>query len=857
MSSDDNESTTNNDDDKSQLKAHKQVWGQKELLGNIIARYFIVTGELGGTKWPVWKITEKESTDVHSQLEKINSHLENLGWLAKLQVGDPWFVQVIPSPERQFPSSKTTIGFWSFSLITATIAGMLWIEDARPDDGWFVESLFLDAFIGYTLPIFSAILLASFLQKAHGERHGLRVGHLTPIPDPSISLFSIGLMPKSLLIWPFGILIIPSLPRMDARPWKDREMLGWSALIVPTTMVGLGVILWLVGLHLTPEIVAVSSMQYVPDMPLIVNLLSPLFSDNVTTQLVWSHPLSKAGSMLCFFGWISLIPIPTFPGGRLLIARTSMAETRNSTNQLFLFAIILAFAWMFDSFASFNIWLPILGIIFPLLLLLGADRRVPLILDEPKEVDNDSVKRMGILLFVIFLLALPGQTPYSMDEDWNQEISYEFNDSISILETNGSWNGTLEIDIVNIASITQYWQIDLATSDGVVSQNWNFDWLCSDDERNSSTLTGCGDNILPGMVSTVSLNVSWNYNQYSPTSEEVYLVTYVDDQPIISTIKLTPEIPHYVNSSWYMNYDSDDVMRCLEVFSDNEQPYNVSFPNSASDFTFETRMYWIEGHQGLEAEITEDIGEICIKGQDPVILLRSYVLTVIKVGDHTFSPQNPVLPMRFISPENGTLVDSTDVRGWGSELESGDILSVSEQTCKPNPMASTPTKPSNQSQQWIWNTNYRPSSMIPAIQENDSLLIVLNDEDEISICSQQLYPDPDSIISIDYGPELIFERNNMFYRMWTSLWASAANGELSGSNMSEFVIHNPVNSTTRVNIVQTTSGEDSEEWSVIESVTEIMPGENRFNFAPPDNLLSTLYIDYEDGEVYIYLGSYS
>ena len=115
MSSDDNESTTNNGDDKSQLKAHKQVWGQKELLGNIIARYFIVTGELGGTKWPVWKITEKESTDVHSQLEKLNSHLENLGWLAKLQVGDPWFVQAIPSPERQFPSSKTTIGFWSWA----------------------------------------------------------------------------------------------------------------------------------------------------------------------------------------------------------------------------------------------------------------------------------------------------------------------------------------------------------------------------------------------------------------------------------------------------------------------------------------------------------------------------------------------------------------------------------------------------------------------------------------------------------------------------------------------------------------------------------------------------------------------
>ena len=857
MTSDEQESATVVEDDFSQLRAHKQVWGQKELLGSIIARHFIITGELGGTKWPVWKVVEKDATDVHEQLEKLNHHLDNLGWMAKLELGEPWFIQVIPRPERQFPSLKTTIGFWSFSFITATIAGMLWIEDARPTGGWFVESLMLDAFIGYTMPIVAAIVLASFIQKAHAEKHGLRVGHLTPIPDPSISLFSIGLLPKSLLIWPFGILIIPSLPRMDARPWKDREMLGWSALIVPTTMVSLGVVLWIVGLYLTPEIVAVSSMQYVPEMPLIVNLLSPFLSDGVTTQLVWAHPLSKAGSMLCFFGWISLIPIPTFPGGRLLIARTSMAEARNSTNQLFLFAIILAFAWMFESFASFNIWLPILGIIFPLLLLLGADRRIPLILDEPKKVDFDSVKRMGILLFVIFILALPGQKPYSMDEDWNHEVTYEFEDSIAIVETNGSWNGLLEIDIVNVASITQNWEISIASSDNIASQNWNFEWLCSDDNRNSSTPTGCGDDILPGMVSRVALNVSWDSSQYSPTAEDLYLLTYLDDEPTISTIKLTPEIPQYLNSTWYMNYDSDDVMRCIKIYTNDDLSYNVSFPNSASDFDFETRMYWIDGYQGLEAEITEDIDEICIKGQDPIILLRSYVLNVIKVGEHLFSPQNPVLPMRLITPENGTLVDSTDVRGWGAELESGDILSVSDQTCKLNPMVSTPTKPSNQSQQWVWNTNYRSSSMIPAIQDSDSLLIVFSDEDKVSICSQELYPVPDSIISIDYGPDLILERNGNFYRMWTSIWASAANGELAGNNMSEFVIHNPVNSTTRVNIVQTTSGDDSDEWVIVESVNKILPGENKFTFTPPDNLLSTMYIDYEDGEVYIYLGSYS
>ena len=159
MSSDNEETATQLKDDLPQLRAHREVWGQKDLLSNIISRYFIVTGELGGTKWPVWKVDEKSSEGVDDSLDRLNIHLENLGWMAKLQTGEPWLIQVIPYPERQFPSSKTTIGFWSFSLITATIAGMIWIEDARPSDGWFIESLFLDSLIGYTLPIFAAIKL--------------------------------------------------------------------------------------------------------------------------------------------------------------------------------------------------------------------------------------------------------------------------------------------------------------------------------------------------------------------------------------------------------------------------------------------------------------------------------------------------------------------------------------------------------------------------------------------------------------------------------------------------------------------------------------------------------------------------
>ena len=160
MSSDNAESTTITDTQPVQIKVHRDAWGQKELLETIVSRHFVVNSELGGTKWPVWKVDEQDNTDVHDSLDKLNVHLESLGWMAKLQYGEPWLVQVLPIPERQFPSSRTTIGFWSFSLITATIAGMLWIEDARPDSGWFIESLFFDALVGYTLPVFAVIILA-------------------------------------------------------------------------------------------------------------------------------------------------------------------------------------------------------------------------------------------------------------------------------------------------------------------------------------------------------------------------------------------------------------------------------------------------------------------------------------------------------------------------------------------------------------------------------------------------------------------------------------------------------------------------------------------------------------------------
>jgi hypothetical protein len=431
---------------------------------------------------------------------------------------------------------------------------------------------------------------------------------------------------------------------------------------------------------------------------------------------------------------------------------------------------------MFNAFGSFNIWLPVLGVAFPLLLFMGSDRRVPVILNEPKGIELDSVKKMGMYLFVIFLLGLPSQIPFAMDQDWDEDIEYQFDDDITILEGNQTWYGNLVIDIVNPSSISQDWQLDLARIDDIVSPDWNFTWQCSDDDSPSVSGLGCGDIIKPGMKSSVVLNVTWNSASYSPHLDEVYLITYIGQEPYVSVIELMPDLPIYPGGEWYLDSRSDDLKRCIQVFTNIDGSYNVTFPNSASDFDFQTRMYWVEGNPGLTAQIDHNVDEICIKGQDPVVLLRSYVLDAISIDGNLFYPTQPELNLQLFSPENGTLIDSTDQRGWGSEISPGNILSVTESTCKLSSKVSTPTKPGDSSQ-WIWNTNYRSTALIPAIQDNDSILLVIEEDNNITICSDQMYPEPSLKVSVKSGPELILERNGNFYRLWTSIWASAVNGQ--------------------------------------------------------------------------------
>ena len=146
------------------IPVHKESWGRRELLQRVLSRYCHVLEDIGG-RTPTYLVTEKENEDMHEVLIAINQHLGKLSYSARLYPDDPWIIQLIPHPTNQWPSPKFIASMWILSILTTLLAGEMWMDGARPEDGWFFSNVTLDAFVGYTVPLFGALIFASFVQK--------------------------------------------------------------------------------------------------------------------------------------------------------------------------------------------------------------------------------------------------------------------------------------------------------------------------------------------------------------------------------------------------------------------------------------------------------------------------------------------------------------------------------------------------------------------------------------------------------------------------------------------------------------------------------------------------------------------
>ncbi len=692
------------------IPAHKDSWTHRELLQKILSRHCFVLEDIGG-RTPTYLVSEKEDQDMHETLVSINQHLEPLSYSARLYPDDPWILQLIPDPTRQWPSPRFVAAMWLLSLLTTLLAGEMWMDGARPDDGWFFSNITLDAFVGYTLPLFAALIIASFIQKRVASQSGVHLPHLFPIPGPAM------------IWWPFGILGFASLPRSDARLWPDRSSLGNTSLSAPLVMILLGMVLIFTGLKLTPDVVPLTTVPLVVELPLLIQLIGLGIEGEIGMYLKtsWAHPFTRVGMTLTFLGWVSLLPIPTFPGGRILIARMGIPEARSGSTQVMLLLVVLLFAFLFGALSGWNIWVPVVAIAASLLITKGSDPRLPIVLDDFKGLPESDHRRLGVILFLSFMLALPAQIPFFEDENWDLELEWEIEESTLSID-DGWFNQTITVS--NPSLVVQSWEIIYLGGLYGISDLAEIE--CG--KTSESTAVSCNGEIDPLDSLELEFNFQWQ-EDWNTTMME--LSWQIDGEIVIHEVK--SNLDSYPIGSWIFNGDIDDPKACIS-YKSKENTVNVS---EIGDFAT-----WDNLDSEGNVSLAKDKSELCVEslsGDDMSWLSN----TIFTVDNATFKA--PYHSETIISiPEGGIVLDSRNL------MFSQSILALNhEGNCLELGTPSPPMSVSDDTR--VWNMSILSVATNDAKDVNESIHFFAPNNAIISDCNDPYNPD---LLTVNRGPSL-------------------------------------------------------------------------------------------------------
>lgn len=780
------------------IAAHKKSWSKRETLHRILSRHCRVLEDIGG-RTPTFVVSEKENENMHEVLEEINHHLSKLGFSARLYPDEPWILQLIPDPIRQWPSPRFVVVMWLLSLFSTMFAGEKWLSSGRPDGGWFVSNASLDALIGYTIPLFLVIIVASFTQKAIAARKGVHLPHLFPIPGPAM------------IWWPFGIIGFASLPRSDARLWPDRSSLGNSAISAPLIMILAGMVLAFVGLHLTPEIVPLSVTPLAVELPLLINLIG-LSSEGELMMILktsWAHPFTRVGMTLTFVGWVSLLPIPTFPGGRVLIARMGIPEARSGSTQVMLLLVVLLFAFLFGAFSQWSIWVLVVALCASLLITKGSDPRLPIVLDDFKGLPESDHRRIGILLFMAFMLALPAQVPFYEDEMWDDELVWSIGEDKLVIEDNW-FNQTMIVS--NPSLIVQEWVVSFI-DDGSNSFNLS--------EIDCKTGTKTSDSTCEGTVNPLEdLKLKFNFLWLEQWNASSFEMTWeVNDKITKNTV--VPDQSVYPVGDWEFNGDLDDPKSCITIKSSNSEPI---LPSQAPVYS-----NWDNVNSQGNISIDSNNPEVCLDGisGDDMNWLEYYEFRLDNVSFMAgYSTQN------YVSiPDEGVVINNEDL------MFSQSILSLElDGDCTGLGMPALPLNSENGSK--LWNMSIFPTGINNYSNSNDSITLIVPEGAIISDCESLYYPE---IYTVSRGPSLIVGSGDDRTQHWIGSVEFIEN---------VLTIENPSDEDIQLNIEFDGNGP---QWDVSNNIILTAGQMTNISAIAPESGVSFSWLELNDEEVTLHL----
>ena len=564
-----------------------ETWGEHELLEVICSRYFVLGSQ--GLAEHSWEVNGRDGRSPSACLRSLNRHLKNLSLIAVLDEGDPPLLSVgaLPAQMMVMPAWQQAL-VWALVTGFVTMAGALWITHLDPSLAVLETTVLQTAFAFFALPVVGSVLLASYTRIFVSEALEVESSHLIPLAFPVMSAE-----------WPFSLISAIGQLRPDLHPIPNRRALGLIELTTPTVMFVSGSILTILGLGMTPEQPpAFETAPIVVDTNFLVDILSTLMlHSDVALKLQWIHPTGLAGIALSLAGWALLLPVPGFPGDRILHALIGPEDMEEGSNQTSIFIVTLGFTLLVFMSTDYWPWL--------LLVAIAAWRRFspeqmpsPYVVDEYAGLDEIPMRQIVSLTLAILLLGYPGLEPSYEMEEWDTGLSTESWPEFVAFE-DGQASVELVLEPAGVMPVSGWLQMRV---EGAPFGDWKIDSECFD-ERETCRF----DDITQASPGNVSISLS--REQMEATEQTFRLVVLVDvanhvtEHAIVfqPTGMTTP-----IDPLWVLDEDTSTPRICVDFLVVKDDHVNLS--NNDPFWSFED-----------ETSLGPDTHKLCMRGHDGAI----------------------------------------------------------------------------------------------------------------------------------------------------------------------------------------------------------------------------------------------
>jgi len=409
-----------------------------------------------------------------------------------------------------------------------------------------------------------------------------------------------------------------------------------------------------------------------------------------------------------------------------------------------------------------------------------------------------------------FMFALPSQIPFTMDDNWDEEISWDIDEKTLVIEE-GWFNQTIIVS--NPSLIVQNWDITLYGD--ILGQYELKDSSCVS-ELQEPDIT-CAETINPSEQIKLKFNFEWK-EEWNTTGVE--FKWRIGDEFIKH--KVVPDQKIYPVGSWQFNGDIDDPKSCIDLHVKGKSSSINLVPVSQNT-------HWDGVDEEGNITVSKDTSELCLNSLsgDNMEWLSGHLFhlgeTPYKAG---YDREN------FVAiPEEGVAINDQNL------LFSQSILALNhEGDCLPLGNPSPP--PSSDDGIRVWNMSIIPVGVNQFADSNDSINLFAPSGSYITDCKQYYAPSHYTVVD---GPSLIIGQGENRTQHWIGSVEVIDN---------QLFIENPTSENISLNIEFDGNGL---QWNISNDIVLESGTSTTVSAIMPETGISFAWFELNDGDVILHL----